>query len=122
MGKDEKTGIEIRTENDIVVIVFEAASITDVEQITAASEQAAKFIEENQPKRIIVDFGQVKFFSSQVLGMLLAIRSKLKDYDGQVVISSINPQLYRVFKITSLDKIFKFFPDKKSAVEQLSSN
>jgi len=57
---------------------------------------------------VVVDFECVKFFSSTVLGLLLDIRAKLKAYNGEVVISSINPQLYRVFKITHLDKIFKF--------------
>jgi len=48
--------------------------------------------------------------------MLLNIRTKLKELEGEVVISGIEPQLYRIFKITNLDKIFKFFSDKESAI------
>jgi len=58
----------------------------------------------------------VKFFSSQILGMLLDMRSKLSVNNGEVLISAINPQLHRVFRITNLDKIFRFFPDVESAV------
>ncbi len=114
---EEKEGIEITTENGAAVITFKAVSMSNVESITEANEQIDKFIEANLPKKIVVDFGEVKFFSSQVLGMLLEMRGRLKEYDGQIVISSINPQLYRVFRITNLDKIFKFFPDKESAVK-----
>jgi anti-sigma B factor antagonist len=71
---------------------------------------------------VVVDFEGVKFFSSAVLGLLLDIRAKLKTYDGEVVISAINPQLYRVFKITHLDRIFKFFPDKENAVGAVNTD
>ena len=119
---EEEKGIEITTENDAAVITFKAVSMSNVESITEANEQIDKFIETNLPKKIVVDFSEVKFFSSQVLGMLLEMRGRLKEYNGQVVISSINPQLYRVFRITNLDKIFKFFPDKESAVNDTGND
>jgi anti-sigma B factor antagonist len=70
--------------------------------------------------KVIFDFAGVKFFSSQVLGLLLEIRAKLQASNSEVVISAINPQLHRVFKITNLDKIFRFFPDRESAVKVVS--
>jgi len=118
----KKTKVEIISEEGVVVVVFKTASISNANEIGAASKEIKEFIEENHPNRIIVDFEQVKFFSSQLLGLLLEIRANLKTYDGEVVISAINPQLYRVFKITNLDKIFKFFPDRENAVEALSTN
>jgi len=119
---DEKISIGITSEENVAVVAFKTASISNVEEIAAASEQIKEFIEEKHPKEVVVDFGDVKFFSSQVLGLLLDIRAKLKTYDGEVVISAINPQLYRVFKITHLDKIFKFFPDKDDAIKAVSAD
>jgi anti-anti-sigma factor len=57
-----------------------------------------------------------------VLGLLLDIRAKLQSHNGKVVISAINPQLHRVFKITNLDKIFAFFPNRESAVKAISAD
>jgi anti-anti-sigma regulatory factor len=37
-----------------------------------------------------------------------------------VVISGINPNLTRVFRITNLDKVFKFYPDVESALKALA--
>ena len=104
------------------MVMLKTASMSNVEALTAASGQIQEFIDVNHPMKVVVDFECVKFFSSQVLGMLLAIRSKLKKYDGQVVISGINPQLYRVFRITNLDKLFSFFPDKDLAVKAVGEN
>ena len=119
---DEKVGVEITAEGRAAVVAFKATSISNTEGIAAASKQIKEFIEENHPERIVFDFERVKFFSSQVLGMLLDIRAKLKTYDGEVVISAIEPQLHRIFKITNLDKIFRFFPDKESAIRAVSTN
>ena len=119
---DEEVGVEITSEGGVAVVVFKSASVSDVDGIIAASRQIKESIDENQPNRLIFDFGSVKFFSSQVLGLLLEIRAKLKTYNGEVVISAINPQLHRVFKITNLDKVFKFFPDKESAIQEVSTD
>lgn len=115
-------GLEISKKGDIGIICFNATSICSTEKINTASDEINSFIKESAPKNIVVDFEKVKFFSSQVLGLILSMRSQVKECSGQVVISSIDPQLYRVFKITNLDKIFKFYPDKESAVNELQSS
>lgn len=119
---DDTVNVKMTIEGDVVVAVFEAVSISNTEGVTAAAAQVNKYIKEKKPKKIVFDFECVKFFSSQVLGLLLDARARLKPYDGEVVISAINPQLHRVFKITNLDKVFKFFPDKASALNAVGTN
>jgi len=114
---DEKVNAEITREKDVAVVAFKTASISNVEEISVISDYIKEFIDKNRPNSIVFDFEGVKFFSSQVLGLLLEIRAKLKAYEGKVVISAINPRLHRVFKITNLDKIFTFFPSRESAVK-----
>ena len=107
---------QIINEGDAAIVTFRKKSISNVEEISAAAENISGFVEASHPKRVVFDFKDVKFFSSQVLGLLLETRAVLASYDGQVLISSINPQLHRVFKITNLDQVFNFFPDTESAV------
>jgi anti-sigma B factor antagonist len=114
---NENLNIEISCRQDTAVVLFKSAMVTDADGITAASKQIYDYIEKNNPKRMVVDFEQVKFFSSQILGLLVNIKRKLEAGGGDLSISAINPQLYRVFRITNLDKIFKFFPDMESAVK-----
>jgi len=119
---DEKVDLEITSEGSTTVVAFKATSVSNTEGIAAASKQIKDFIEGNHPNKLVFDFGGVKFFSSQVLGVLLDIRAKLKTYNGEVVISAIEPQLHRVFRITNLDKVFRFFKDKESAVKAVGTN
>ncbi len=116
MQEAGQDSLEITIQEGIAVAGFRAASITDLEEISVVSEIIGKFIEKNHPRRIVFDFERVKFFSSQILGLMIDVRAKLQAYDGEVVISAIDPQLHRVFKITNLDKVFRFFPDRESAV------
>ena len=118
----EKVGVDITKEDNVAIVTFKAACISDVEVIAAASNQIKEFVGQHHPNKLIFDFEGVKFFSSQVLGLLLDIRAKLVTYNGEVIISAINPQLHRVFKITNLDKVFRFFPDRESAVKTTNTD
>jgi anti-sigma B factor antagonist len=112
----------IATEGDVVVITFKAVSISNSSGIEAVSVEIREMIEADKPAKILVDFTDVRFFSSQLLGMLVDVWKRLKAHNGKMLISGINPQLSRVFRITSLDKIFQFHPDKESAMQAFSQN
>ncbi len=108
--------IEINDHDGVSVVTFSSESISGGLEVDGVSNELRDFISARKPARVVVDFSGVKFFSSQMLGLLVDVWRKLKDYGGVLVISGINPQLTRVFKITNLDKIFEFYPDKESAV------
>lgn len=114
-----KAGLEIASESGVAVASFKTACISDVEEITNASATLKQYIQTHQPRRLIFDFAGVKFFSSQVLGLLLEARAHLRPYNGEVAVTSLSPQLQRVFKITNLDKMFRFYPDRAAAVSQI---
>lgn len=116
-----EVAIETTMEAKAGVVAFKSPSITDVQGIAEATEQIKEFVRQNQPATLIFDFEEVRFFSSQVLGLLLDIRATLVAYEGKVVLSAINPQLHRVFRITNLDKVFGFFPDLESAVKSANA-
>jgi anti-anti-sigma factor len=116
---EQKTSLEISSQGDVTIVSFNAPSISGMAGIEEVSRQINRFISENYPRKMVIDFERVKFFSSQTLGLLMEIWKKLQTYNGQVVISGINPQLHRVFRITNLDKIFQFYPDKDVAVSSM---
>jgi anti-anti-sigma factor len=117
---NEKAPLDITTENDVTVITFNATSISGLEGIEAVSKNIGDLIAASYPRKIVFDFERVKFFSSQTLGLLLDVWRRAKEYGGRVAISGINPQLHRVFRITNLDKIFVFYPDRQSAVREMT--
>lgn len=118
----KKESLEIAGDDEAAVVSFLVPSLTNEDEIEACFNKLIVFIGRKKPSKLIIDFGQVRFFSSRVLGELLKVKSRLESFGARVVISAINPQLYRVFKVTSLDKIFSFYPDKESALKELKIN
>ena len=115
----DRNTAKITTEKDITTVSFNVASLSAGQSLDEVAQKISDLIKNQSPRNIIVDFTGVKFFSSQTLGILLDARKKLSSYDGNIVISGINPQLYRVFKITNLDKIFNFYPDARTAISEI---
>ena len=112
--------IKIVEEADAVVVSFLVPSVSGVDDIDDSAEILREYVESNKPKAVIVDFAGVKFFSSQVLGLLVDIWRRLREYDASILICGITPQLSRVFKITNLDRIFEFYGDKTDALNALA--
>ncbi len=112
-----KAGLDIAREGNVAIASFKSACISDAEEINSASTQLREYLQAHPPKRVVFDFQGVKFFSSQVLGLLLEARAHLRPYDGDVAVTSLSPQLQRVFKITNLDKIFRLYPNRATALQ-----
>jgi len=118
---NEQADIRIVNEGSVAVVEFTESVVSDLDGIAQSARLLKTFVDENEPGRVIFDFDRVSFFSSQVLGLILETRARLLNWEGLVAICNTNSQLQRVFKITNLDKIFKFFPDRSSAVLSMTS-
>ena len=46
------------------------------------------------------------FLSSAALGKLITFEKKVKRNDSQLVLTNISPEIFQVFAITNLDKLF----------------
>ena len=121
---DSKSSVQIEAldAKAVAVVTFTAPSLCEADKVSALGSEIRHFVDEHKPRALVFDFSHVKFFSSQVLGVLLDVRGRIVDAGGRTVICAIEPQLHRVFKITNLDKIFEFFPDRNTAVGELSAD
>ena len=119
---DDKKMIKFVRRGDVTVVSFNEASIYDVSDVDQVNEELRRFVTRDKPQKMIVDFSGVKFISSQMLGLLVDLWRKMKEYGGIVLISGIVPQLNRVFRITNLDKIFDFYPDAESALKTIGQD
>jgi anti-anti-sigma factor len=119
---ETQDALAISTEGDIAIACFARACICDSDEIARASASLRRHIETRRPAALVFDFAGVKFFSSQVLGLLLEARARLQPHGGRVAVAALSPQLERVFRITNLDQLFAFYPDRPTALQQLSGS
>jgi len=107
---------------NVAIASFADSCVCDAGETAKASAQLRQYVEANPPSRMVFDFSGVTFISSRVLSLLLETQACLEPHSGEVVIASLSPQLQRVFEITNLDRVFKFYPDRAAAVEKLSGS
>ena len=66
-------------------------------------------VDEHKPINLLLNFENVEHLSSAALGMLITLHKRIMESRGQLKLSNINPQIYEVFKITRLNKVFDIY-------------
>ena len=98
--------IEVEYGLDVTFVTFTEERILDEEQIKELREAIEAVIEKNGNKKLILNFVNVKFMTSAVLGLLVRIHKKVIERGGKLQLSNLDSNLRRVFEITQLTKIF----------------
>ena len=114
-----KPKISVQYTENATVITFTSEKILEEKDIQSIQESIMSVIEQAERISLILDFSNVKFLSSAVLGLLIRVSKKIYERDGRLSLCSINPKIYEIFKITRLTKIFDIYPDIESATEGL---
>lgn len=117
----ETTQLVVDKTDDITVVRFAKETVLDARHIDSVSKEMFSLIENDGCLKMVLDLGSVVMLSSQTLGVLLQIKQKLDPLDGKLILAGIDPKLYRVFKVTSLNNVFEFFDNVELAVEHFKT-
>ena len=98
--------IEVEYGLDVTFVTFTEEKIIEKEQIRELREALEAVIEKNENKKLILNFANVKFMTSAVLGLLVRVHKKVVELGGKLQLSNLNSNLRRVFEITQLTKVF----------------
>jgi len=115
-----KPKISVEHTENAIIVAFTDEKILEEKDIQALQESIMSVIEQAERVNLILDFCNVRFLSSAVLGLLIRISKKVYERAGQLRLCNINPKIYEIFKITRLTKIFDIYQDVESAAESLS--
>ncbi len=111
-------GISISQIQDVTVVNFQQSSILDSAAVEAIGESLYKLVDEQARRKIVLDFTPVRFLSSSMLGVLIALQKKARTIKGKIVLCGLRPELMKVFKITKLDKMLTFADDEQQALRK----
>jgi len=67
-------------------------------------------------RRVVFSFLGVKHLTSLVLGKLIQVHKRLAESGGEIRLADIDPQIYEVFAITHLDRLFKIYEREDEAL------
>ncbi len=114
-----KPRISVEYAENATIATLTSESILEEKDIQALQKSIIPVIEQAERINLILDFCNVRFLSSSVLGLLIRISKKIYERDGQLRLCNINPKIYEAFKITRLTKIFDIYKDTEDALESL---
>ncbi len=91
----------------VQVVKLLPSQILDQLQITEIGQGLKDLIDQGTTK-LLLDFASVEHLSSASIGMLINAKKQMDAAKGKIKICNIKPQLFEVFKITRLDKVYSF--------------
>ena len=115
-----KPRVSVEYAESATIVTFTDEKILEDRDIQALAESIMSVIEQAGRINLILDFCNVRFLSSAVLGLLIRVSKKVYERDGRLGLCNINPKIYEIFKITRLTKIFDIYRDIESAIKGLS--
>lgn len=111
--------IDVSESANISVVRFTDQKIIDPEAIQELGQELFDLVEKDDRKKLVLNFSNVEFLSSAALGKLITFEKKAKRHDAVLILSNISPEIYQVFSITNLDKLFQIKDSEADALAVL---
>lgn len=103
-------------EDHITQIEFVDRNILEESNIQQIGDEIAEIIDAKANPKILLSFENVEHLSSAALGTLITVNTKVKGKGGQLRLSNIDKQIYEVFVITKLNKLFQIHDGNEKAL------
>ena len=103
------------TKDGILTVCLTDSRLTDEAKLEQLGGDLLKQLDETTEERVILDFRNVQFMSSSMLGKLVQVQKKCKEFKVHLKLSAISSDIQQVFKITKLDKLFEIESDEIAA-------
>jgi len=111
--------ISVSEVGDVTVVQFVDRKILDESNIQDLGRELFHLVEEDGCKKVVLNFSNVEFLSSAALGKLITLDKKSKKAGGSLKFSNIRPEIYEVFAITRLNKLFAIYDEEADAVADM---
>lgn len=114
---EQATRLKTTDFDGMKIVEFSDRKILDELCILEIQEELSRVVDQTPGIRLVLSFKNVEHLSSAALGMLITLRKKVEEGGGRLRLSDINPQIFEVFKITRLNKVFDIYPTIDKARE-----
>jgi len=113
---DQKQRLIAEPRGDITIVTFVDRKIIDESNIQEIGDQLTDLVVNQYKVKMLLNFENVEYLSSAALGKLITLNKKIKEENGKLKLCSVRPQIYEVFKITKLNKLFEIYDDEDRAL------
>jgi len=112
--------LRVAEQEGVTCIEFVDRNILDEANIQQIGEEISRIIDVQPQPKVLISFNNVDHLSSAALGTLITINNKIRSKDGQLRLANIDQQIYEVFVITKLNKLFQIHETVDQAMASFS--
>jgi len=117
---DLRPTISIRYADGATIATLMDEKILEEAAIRRVEDSIIPLIEQAGRITLVLDFSNVNFLSSTMLGVLIRISKRVYERNGKLGLCGISERIYKIFKITRLDKAFEIYANADKALSGLS--
>lgn len=108
-----------RSENEILLVYFQDVRIIDESRINSLGQELNDLANNADNTKIVVNFQNVSFMSSAMIGKLVSFGKKCKNGKIRLRFCNINENVLEVFNLMKLNKVFDIDKDEEAAVKNI---
>ncbi len=108
--------LDVNEVGEVTVVRFRDQKIIEDINIQELGHEMFRLVEVENRQKLLLNFSSVDFLSSAALGKLITLDKKVKSHGGTLKLSNIRPEIYEVFAITKLNRLFDIKDDEADAL------
>jgi len=116
-----KPTVQIHHVNGILVAEFWDCLRLDPAPIQELRRQYEAHIQGKGRPELVVDLLGVCFAGSAALGHFVAMHKFARQRGGRIIFCNVDPTVFEVFRVSKLDPLFTFVPDREAALERVAN-
>lgn len=117
---NQDSRLRVRKSDDVIQVEFVDRNILDEANIQQIGEEITQLIDSAAQPKLLISFSHVDHLSSAALGTMITIHNRIREKGGQLRLAEIDPQIYEVFVITKLNKLFEIHDDVERAMKSFA--
>ncbi len=120
VGSLTQETISLEQVDDVRIVRFVDDKISDAAQVEKLGRELLALSESCDAPRIVIDFSNVKFFSSLAINKLIVLEKRVRAKGGKIRLSELAPALREVFGFSQLDRLFTIHDLRTDAIQELA--
>jgi anti-sigma B factor antagonist len=109
--------IEVSQDEGVSMVYLLDVEILEEYVINEIKEALFAVVDDSMPVKMVLSFACVTHLSSSTLGMLILLRKKIVEFKGAIKLCDIKPNLYEIFVLTKLNKLFEICDSEEAALK-----
>lgn len=111
--------IELNNVDEVAVVQFTDEKVMDPARIEQLGKELMQLTETDDNDKVVINFSNVKFFSSAAINKLIVLEKRMRARGGQIMLSNLRPEVRDLFNLTNLDDLFRIEDEQTDAIKTL---